>query len=176
MEYIYIPWNDNVFGESDMKSAAPFSAAVLLCLLSACSGPLGPIPGGLLSGQTSVTPGSWDFAVDADQIQLETIDESGDAYSVNVWSGVVDGRLFIPTSLVRGAENPDDRGWVKNAVSNDSARVRIGEKVYAGQLSRVMEAELTQRVKNALMQKYDTKADARSAGAWIFEVQKRSNG
>ena len=176
MEYIYIPWNNDVLEEFDMKSAITASAAVLLCLLSGCSGPFGPIPGGTLSGETSATPGTWDFAVDADHIQLETIDESGDGYSVNVWSGVIDGRLFIPTSLVRGAEEPDDRGWVKNALSNASARVRIGEKIYVGQLSRVVEPELTQRVKNTLIQKYDTTADARSAGAWIFEVQERSNG
>lgn len=159
-----------------MKPPRHHVAILVLFIAAGCSGPLGPIPGGALGGAAEVAPSDWSFAKDADHIQLETTDRTGDAYSVNVWSGVVDGRLFVPTSLVRGAEEPEERGWVKNAVANSKARVRIDGKLYSGVISRVLEPTLEQRVKQALLQKYASDADARVTRAWIFEITAIDNG
>ncbi len=48
--------------------------AIAVVLSSGCTGPLGPIPGGSLGGETSSFPGSWDFASSVDHVQLETLD------------------------------------------------------------------------------------------------------
>ncbi|MEM9621275.1 MAG: hypothetical protein AAF993_06470 [Pseudomonadota bacterium] len=154
-----------------MYPASRFLIMVVLTLTaSACSGPLGPIPGGALNGDPGPAADDWAFAADADHLQLETIDAAGKPYSVNVWSGVVDGRLFIPTSLVRGAEQPAERGWVQNASANSAVRVRIDELVYPGEIKRVTDPDLTRQVKAALAAKYASEADERAARAWVFEV------
>ena len=69
--------------------------AVLLVV--GCSGPMGPIPGGMLKGDQGTLSSDWSFAETADHVQLETLDTEGKPHSVNIWAGVVDGRLFVPT-------------------------------------------------------------------------------
>lgn len=147
----------------------------LLLFAAGCSGPVGPIPGGKLDGRVVTEFDDWSFAATAEQIQLETIGDDGAAHSVNVWSGVVDGRLFIPTSLVRGSENPAERGWVKNALKQPDVRVRIAGKIFAGTIQRLPDEEYSVRVKQQILDKYGSEAGTRSAQAWVFEIKQGSS-
>ena len=146
----------------------------LFLFAAGCSGPVGPIPGGKLDGPVITEFSDWSFASTAQQIQLETIGADGTAHSVNVWSGVVDGRLFIPTSLVRGAENPAEREWVKNALQHPAVRVRVDGRLFAGTAHRVSDDDYSERVKQQILDKYESEAGARSAQAWVFEIDQGS--
>ena len=139
-------------------------------LTTACSGPLGPIPGGKLSGERASLNEGWGFAENTDHVQLETLDPDQNAHSVNVWSGVLNDRLFIPTSLVRGAEEPTERQWVQNAMANESVRIKIDGKLYEGVINRVTQPALADRVKEVIIAKYNHQPDTRSSDAWIFEI------
>ena len=110
----------------------PFIVALTLTL-TACSGPVGPFAGGALSGEEHVgAVTDWTFAADIETVQLET--NPVDPYSVNTWIGVMHGSAYIPTSLILGADNPEEREWVRNVLADNRARVRIAGKVYAVQL------------------------------------------
>lgn len=144
----------------------------LVVVVAGCSGPVGPIAGGKLGGPVVTEFVDWSFATTAEQIQLETVGDDGAAYSVNVWSGVVDGRLFVPTSLVRGAENPAERGWVNNALKHPAVRVRIDGRVYSGAMQRIKDSDFSARVKQTILDKYASESASRSEKAWVFEIEK----
>ena len=140
------------------------------------SGPIGPVPGGALKGVIGTPPSDWAFAATAELIQLETLGADQEPHSVNIWFAVVGGRLYVPTSLVRGAEEPGDRTWVKNATTNPQVRIRIDGNLYPGVMSRLTESTLLDTVKKEIIKKYVTEPDARSANAWIFEIKDPTDG
>jgi hypothetical protein len=147
----------------------PLVLAVSLAV-AACSGPVGPFAGGELSGD--VHPGAvadWEFAADVETIQLET--NPADPYSVNTWIGVMNGSAYIPTSLILGAENPEERQWVRNVQADNRARVRVAGKVYAVRLERVLESTELAAARSLLMSKYAEDATEQSDAAWIYRLQ-----
>ena len=147
---------------------------VFLALTAAgCSGPLGPFAGGRLSGESAPYPTSWHDAVSAEQVQLETYGTDGAPHSVNIWCVVHFDRLFFTTSLVRGEENPEKRVWVRNALTNTDARVRVGDHIYRGSLRKVLDDNLESGVKRAFVLKYDHEEDERTEDAWVFELTKK---
>lgn len=108
---------------------------------------------------------------DVEQIQLET--RPGDPYSVNVWMGVHDGRLYVPTSLIRGSDDPMERTWVKNVLADPGVRVRIDDTIYAFRATRIEnESELT-AVRSMLLEKYDVDPDEHVVQGWIFRLDPR---
>ncbi len=71
----------------------PRLLAGLLFVCAAC-GPLGPVPGGRLSGQVVSTPVTdWTFLNDQPTIELET--RPDDPYSVTVWCVSLGSRLYV---------------------------------------------------------------------------------
>ena len=145
---------------------------LLVLLVFGCSGPVGPFSGGRLAGDTAPFPTTWDVAVEADHVQLETYDADGDAHSVNIWCVVHMDRLFFTTSLVRGEEQPDKRRWVQNALANPAARLKVDTYIFEGIISKVEDAEFLSNVKNAFVLKYDEENDERARDAWVFEFAK----
>lgn len=134
-----------------------------------CTGPIGPIAGGELAGENRPYPASWNEAAAVEQVQLETYETSGQPHSVNIWCVVHTDRLFFVTSLVRGEEMPEKRGWVQNALANQAARVRVGEAIFEGNLNKIQDDALTSNVKDAFILKYDEDTDERTQNAWVFE-------
>ena len=147
------------------------AAAGLLLFLSACGGPLGPLAGGALSGNEAQTPDSWAFARDVEVIQLET--RPDDPYSVNVWIGIVDGELYVPTSLILGEEDPAQRDWVQHVQQDPNVRLRIGENIYAATATRVHDEGTIAAVKDAMLAKYAEAATEHSNAAWVFRMEGR---
>ena len=156
-----------------MKTPQLYSIAVVLLLASACSGPLGPFPGGSLEGDPMPYPENWHVAEATDHVQLETYNTDGHAHSVNIWCVVHDENMYFTTSLVRGEEIPENRQWVQNALTHNEARVRVGDVIYEGTLERVLDAELVAGIKNGFVLKYDIEVDERTGNAWIFEFAKK---
>jgi len=149
-------------------------STLLLLLASACvaCGPIGPVAGGRLRG----TPHegnlpSWEFVADVETVQLETGPD--DPYSVNTWIGSYEGGLYVPTSLILGADDPTEREWVRNVEADPRVRLRIDGTVYELQARRVEDEATLEAVRASLLAKYDSEADDHAERAWIYELGAR---
>jgi hypothetical protein len=142
---------------------------LLACL--AC-GPLGPLPGGALRGPVHSGPlPSWDFVAPIETVQLET--RPADPHSVNTWIGTRAGALYVPTSLILGADEPSEREWVRNVLADPRVRIRIDGTVYELTAVRVEDPTEREAVRTSLLAKYDVERDAHAERAWIFRIEAR---
>ena len=109
------------------------SALVLLgfpLLVAACAGPLGPIPGGRLSGVVaSQTVKDWSFVQD-DMITIETRPSSR-PYSVTVPC------LRVKRYLYLEALDPDLQRWAGYLLDDPEVRLRVAGVVYEVNARRV---------------------------------------
>jgi len=157
-----------------VKGSAPgghgLALLALLIFVSGC-GPLGPIPGGRLRGEVEPPPPGWDEIASVRTVQLET--RPDDPHSVNVWSGVVGGRLYVATSLIRGTDVPAERDWVQHVLADPRVRLRTGGRIYELKATRVNDPARADAVREAMIAKYDVDPDAHSAAAWVFELTPR---
>ena len=133
-------------------------------------GPLGAIPGGpLLAGElVSQPPTDWSFAAEPKEIQLQLAAQNT---SRTTWIFVVDGVAYVPASLAY----PPGKTWHKVADQNGEAFLRIEGKRYPVTLKRVADgdAELQQRLRQAVAAKYPQAASVGSGGVWFFRVEPR---
>ena len=134
---------------------------------------MGPLAGGALSGTEAELPKDATILAPLESWQLETSSADGSPYSVNVWTGVLDGTLYLPTSLILGAENPEERAWVQNVERNPRIRLRSEGTVYQGELERVDDEQRANAVKEIILFKYEAEASAHSDAAWIYQVRPR---
>ena len=154
-----------------------FRGSIAACLVSlsitsaGCGGPLGPFSGGALSGDEAPLPSDWTYVSDIEQVQLET--DPDNPYSVNTWIGVVDGDLYIPTSLIMGDEDPEQRTWVQHVQDNPLVRVRIEDKIYELQAIRVLDEDIAAEVKIVLLAKYGESTTEHSNRAWVYRLESR---
>ena len=134
--------------------------------------PLGPVPGGALRGETHAgrSP-DWNSLAAVHTIQLES--RPSDPYSVNTWLGVVDGVLYVPSSLIYGPDVPTERGWVRHVQEDARVRLRIEGTVYELRAVRIEDAATAERVRSALLEKYGVAPDEHTAQAWIFRMDAR---
>ena len=145
-----------------------YSLASAGLVLAGCSGPLGPIPGGRLSGpphQGRVA--DWDALKDEYTVQLET--HASDAYSVNVWWVGIGDHLYVPSSMIVGSSDPMTRKWVRNVVRDPHVRVRLAGELYDRSAVRVTDPAEYQRALVALRKKYDIEPDL-GREVWIFRL------
>ena len=150
---------------------AGLGLTLLLSTAVAC-GPLGPIPGGTLRGSLhrGPAPAAADLAA-AEKIQLETNPAS--PHSVNTWIGSHGGNVYIPTSLILGADEPTEREWVRNVLADTAVRIRVEGVLYAGRLVRVEDPAELEAARDALLSKYEQERDDHSEKAWIFRFEAR---
>jgi hypothetical protein len=119
-------------------------AAALLC---AC-GPVGPIPGGQLSGELVTDPVSdWSFSDEFKNIRLET--SLDDPYSVTLWCATNEGQLYI--AAARGKEST----WARNLVDDPRARVLIDGKLYERKAVHVTDSSEADAALRMFVAKYD---------------------
>ncbi len=116
---------------------------------------------------------SWEFAAAEEQLQVET--RPGDPHSVNTWFVALGPDLYVPTSMIRGPENPEERSWVAHVLDDPNVRIRLGDLIYDRVATRVEEPGEYQKVRSALEQKYELEpaqpGDARQV--WIFRMDPR---
>lgn len=146
--------------------------ALLTLLFGAACGPMGPLAGGALSGAVQEDPPpEWSGFADVEQIQVES--RPSDPHSVNTWCGVVDGRFYVPSSLIMGPDDPSERGWVQHVLADPNVRLRIEDEVYELRATRVEDPAERERVRDALIAKYEVERDAQAEKAWIFRMEPR---
>ena len=145
-------------------STLMLGAAILAC------GPLGPFPGGRLSGESGPAQvNDWSFA-NEEVAQLET--RPDDPHSVNTWFVGVDDRLYVPTSMILGPKDPEARAWVKQVLADSRVRIRLGEQVFRRRAVRVEGAAEYDIVRSALETKYQLDPTERDPERtiWIFRL------
>ena len=138
-------------------------------------GPLGPIPGGALSGPVGASEiDDWSFATHVENAQLETRPE--DPHSVNTWFAAVGSRLYVPTSMILGPKTPTKRSWVAHVDEDDRGRIRLGETVFERRAQRVPDGGDEYRVARAALEaRYEIEDRDPERVIWIFRLDARSD-
>ncbi len=160
--------------DARLQAVGTLCLLLILMLVTGCGGPIGPLAGGALSGAESALPEDATSLAALESWQLETTGSDGSPYSVNVWTGVVEGTLYVPTSLILGAENPEERAWVQNVGRDPRVRLRSGSTVYPAELERVHDEPAVAAAKATILLKYDAEASPHSEAAWIYRVRPQS--
>jgi len=129
-------------------------------------GPLGPIPGGKMSGPLAAEPQP--NLIDLEKvIELEIRPQK--PWSLSVWNVVIDGQLFVPSA--RGAS----RRWTAVAVKEPLVRLRSHGKIYELRIERVTDAALQERLAKALAQRYGHEPpDPAQDTTWFFRLSPRT--
>ena len=132
----------------------------LLAALVGCE-PMGPIPGGKLSGEVVTEPvGDWGFASGEETLQLET--RPDDPYSVNVWFVSQGSRLWVAS--VGG----DVSGWGEMMIADPRVRLRVDGKLYERKAARVTEQAELDEVTVLYKTKYDYERDPKEDGQAVL--------
>ncbi len=148
----------------------------VLCLgLLACQ-PIGPCPGGRLGGDVG-RPGEaiQSDARDLETAQLET--RPAEPHSVNTWFVVIEERIYVPTSMIRGPRDPRERTWVEHVSLEPAVRIRLGERVYERTARRVSDPLEYEQARSALEAKYALDPAARDPDReiWIYRMDERES-
>jgi hypothetical protein len=131
-------------------------------------GPLGPLPGGQLSGELEpTTPSDWAFADEEKTVQLET--NPSDPYSVNVWGAGIGAGFFL------AAGGGSESKWAQNIARNPEVRLRIDGRIYELRAVRVDEdPKLREDFLAAVKRKYDwDPPDDETQKAWLYRLDSR---
>ena len=144
----------------------PISILALALTTMAC-GPMGPIPGGRLSGEVAPSaPAEWSSSDSIKNVQLET--RPSDPYSVNIWGVGIGDRFYVASG--RGEENT----WARYILEDPNVRLRVGEIIYELRALRVTDEESRTAFLEALQRKYEWEPDDdEAANAWLFRLDSR---
>lgn len=154
-----------------MSCRWPCLALLAALLLTGCGGPVGPIHGGRLSGPVARLPADLSAFEAAQTVQLET--DPASPYSVNTWIDVLDGRIYLASSLIHGTDEPSQRRWVQNVMRDPRVRLRVDGTVYELRAVRVEDIGEREAARAALLAKYGEKDDAHARSAWIYRLVRR---
>lgn len=134
-------------------------------LLAACQ-PMGPVPGGALTGTVAPPPADWTAADATEIVQLETRPDS--PYSVNIWGVGIGPSYYV-------AAGSGETSWTRNIAENPDVRLRVGETVYELRAVKVTDAAELDRIRAAYGRKYEMTDDQReqSASATVFRLVPR---
>ena len=153
------------------RISSALAAALCGAALAGC-GPIGPIPGGRLSGEPGdPSISDWGFVAGHEQAQLET--RPADPHSVNVWLVGLGEHLYVPTSMILGTRDPTRRSWAAHVAEDPDVRVRIAGRIYERRAVRVHDAEEYGRARSALEAKYDLDEPDPERIVWIFRLDPR---
>ena len=114
--------------------------------LFGCSAPIGPIPGGTLSGELASWPENWAHVEDRENVLLQTNPE--DPYSVTIWG------LGLGSDFYIAASKRTNR-WAQYLEADPSVVLNVDGKLYEATASRVSGAEEALPVSVAFRAKYD---------------------
>lgn len=150
-----------------MHRIASTAAALSLALTGALAcEPMGPLPGGELSGPVAESLASdWSFTDALDTVEVET--DPSDPYSVTTWCVANEGQLYVPT------RDPDSRKWVTKIRANPQVRVRAGGTLYPGRLLEVTDPDEFERVGSTLIAKYEMDRPGDDEKVAIFRLDPR---
>jgi len=138
-------------------------------------GPMGFFSGGAFeSGVVVAPPASWDFATDADVIQMQLLEP---ARSRTVWVVVDEGAAYIPCGI------PNFTLWKKwphEALADGRAEIRLEGKRYPVTLVKSEGRELFERLLKKVGEKYDALpgtpeevGEVEEDSVWFFRLDPR---
>lgn len=140
---------------------------LLSALILASCEPMGPLPGGQLSGEVKAIPDNWSAYSEVEILQLET--RPDDPYSLNIW-GVGLGKDYYVASGGGG-----ESSWVDHIIDNPEVRLRIDNNIFELKAVRVTDEEELALVLKRYKEKYDMEAQGEDAAqAWLFRLDRRS--
>ncbi|MEE8520135.1 MAG: nitroreductase/quinone reductase family protein [Gemmatimonadota bacterium] len=144
-----------------------YAALLSFSLLALGCGPMGPFPGGSLSGDVATAlPADWSFADKEMTVQLETRPSA--PYSVNLWGVSIGDRFYLASGRGGGAN------WVEHIAEDPNVRLRIGGTLYELHAVRVSNETHSERFLEALKRKYDWEPSVRERDeAWLFRLDPR---
>jgi hypothetical protein len=131
-------------------------------------GPLGPVPGGPMSGQLVAEPVTdWGFIVERDTVELEVNPDAPRA--ITTWVVGYGGQPFIPSGF--GAR----KTWTAQLVADGRAVLRVDGKLYERQAVRVTDEDLLEELRAVLIRKYDLDPEGNFSGSetWFFRLDPR---
>lgn len=130
-------------------------------------GPLGPIPGGALSGPVNAQRNP-DWSNVERVIELEI--RPAKPWSLSIWAVVVDGELYSPSAFA------EHRRWPAVALDDPRVSIRTNGQIVERRLERVTDPELKQRVGRAVAARYgfDAENAARDDTTWYFHYAPRA--
>ena len=131
-------------------------------------GPLGPVPGGPMSGERVTKPVTdWGFIVERDTVELEVNPDA--PRSITTWVVGHDGQAYLPSGY--GAR----KTWTAQLVADGRAVLRVDGKLYEQQAVRVTDEELLEELRAVLIAKYDLDPEGNfsSSATWFFRLDPR---
>ena len=141
--------------------------AVTLVVGAVLLSPVGPIPGGTLSGETvDEAVVDWSFAGDERFCHLET--KVPEPRSIAVTCIVSDGQLYVGCSSCSG------RYWSQQLSAEPNVRYGVLGKIYNVEAARVRDQDEIDRVWLARASKYgDQNPDPKPHDFWFFRLVSR---
>ncbi|MCZ6640671.1 MAG: hypothetical protein O7G86_12585 [Gammaproteobacteria bacterium] len=137
---------------------------LIVVVLSGCD-PLGPLPGGALTGEAKTPPDDWALLAEIETIQLET--NPDDPYSVNLWVVSVESRLYI-------AAGGGETKWSAHFSTDPNVRLRIDPNIYELRATPVDNHKELDEVRQAYVDKYAMKSDSpQFDDSTVFRLDRR---
>jgi hypothetical protein len=146
-------------------------ALLAVCVVFAArlaDGPLGPVPGGPMSGERVSEPVTdWGFIVERDTVELEVNPDA--PRSITTWVVGHDGQAYLPSGF--GAR----KTWTAQLVADGRAVLRVDGKLYEQQAVRVTDEALLEELRAVLIRKYDLDPEGDFSGpeTWFFRLDPR---
>ncbi len=109
-------------------------------------GPIGPVPGGVLWGETREPEGDWSFTDSIKEIQVQT-HVGVLPWSVTTWVLSSEGELFLAAGYC-------ERIWTNRVKQDPDIKVRIAGKVYEMQARQETDRTLGARLAPVVLAKY----------------------
>ena len=142
-----------------------FLLGVMALALIACD-PIGPIPGGALSGEPAAAPEDWTNVAREKTVQVQT--RPANPYSINIWGVAVGHDFYIAAAR-------ETNRWAKYIETDPDVRLRIGTTLYDLRAVRVTDTAELARVQSAYETKYDVgDKDNRPQERFVFRLDRRS--
>jgi len=130
-------------------------------------------PGLALIGEVVREPVTdWSFTAQHREILIETQTPYRIPHSVTIVCADADGQLFI------GARNPVGKLWVGWVERDPNVRLKVGDRVYEVELSRITEPAELERVRTAYAAKLgapmENVSESETVEVWYWRVDPRT--
>lgn len=138
--------------------------AVIAALARYSDGPIGPFPGGKLSGPLVSEPVADWAAILAGVPRLEVEVNPAHPRSVTTSYLLHDGRLYVPSMFAAR------KTWPQEAIADDRVVLRIGGKLYERRAVRVTDPSELRPLVRSFDSAAPTDADATALSTWYFRI------
>ena len=125
--------------------------------------PMGPIPGGELSGTITPYPESWLAMSDEEVVQMEV----NGPYSLNIWGIGTERGYYVAAGKGKEAK------WASKISENSAVRLRIESNIYELQATAVTDEDEKAQVLVVYKNKYDLEADDDFPNAILYRLEAR---